>query len=84
MKTIDKVSSDAQRIAAEAFARYSRDLHNPLYLYAGNSEVALCGENEFVPKGMELATGQHVPRNMELTQLSGWVYGVLCHTPYLT
>lgn len=81
---MNKVSQDASLVAELAFKAYCENLNRRLYLYAGHSEVAIVSEDEKNPPGMELVTGDHIPRNMEFTQLSRWAYNLLMKTPYLS
>jgi hypothetical protein len=83
MKTMDKCWADAAQIAQVACRNYCEDILRGCYAYAGNNQVTVIRECEPNPEGMMLVTGERLPRNMTVEQLTGWVANHLKRTPYL-
>lgn len=81
---LEKPWNDARSIAGTAIAQYTQKLMQRLYLYAGNNQVCCCADDEPAPFGMELVSGDCLPRNMDVEQLTRWAYERLRRAPYLS
>ena len=77
------VQDECRRAADDAYARYGQNIWTKQYVHYSPGHLIVLAEDDPIPSGALLAFPQHIPRNLTVDQMYGWIVDRVQRVPFL-